>query len=465
MKFEIKAIGFLLRTITFFLVALTSFTSQLTAQQGPALPPKFVDGILAVVGEKVILASDYETEKVQIARGQVLPDSQKIYCYVLEQLIVRKLMLSQAEIDSLPIPDDRVEAEIDNRIRNFQRQAGSLSDLEKYLGKTIQEFKEEIRPKMREQLLSQEMQQKITGNIRISPKEVQEFYKRIPEDSLPVIPTEVEVAQLLVELPISQVSTDFAMDQLEQLRKRILKGESFEKLARLYSMDPGSKNQGGLLPEFGRGEMVPQFERMAFKLKEDSLSPVFKSDFGYHLMKLIKRKGERVIAAHILIRPENTSDDYLIAANRADSIYQVLSTGEMDWCTAVKKYSSEKLGNQGYCGFLTDESTGMQKTLFEALPTDVKQIVEKLKPGEYSKPAVTQTPDGRIMYRILYLKTFIAPHQANLIQDHSRIQMEAESEKKQKTTDKWVEKHRKRTYIKIYARDAACNDLLKWENE
>lgn len=437
----------------------------INAQQGPALPPKFVDGILAVVGEKIILSSDFETEKVQLARGQVLQDSQKIYCYVLEQLIIRKLMLSQAEIDSLPISDDRVEAEIDNRIRNFQRQAGSLSDLEKYLGKTIQEFKEEIRPKMREQLLSQEMQQKITGNIRISPKEVQEFYKRIPEDSLPIIPTEVEVAQLLIELPISQVSTDFAMEQLEQLKKRIQKGESFEKLARLYSMDPGSKNQGGLLPEFGRGEMVSQFERMAFKLKEDSLSPVFKSDFGYHLMKLIKRKGERVIAAHILIRPENTSDDYLIASNRADSIYDLLSSGNLDWCAAVKKFSSEKMGNQGYCGFLTDESTGMQKTLFEALPTDVKQIVEKLKPGEFSKPAVTQTPDGRIMYRILYLKTFIAPHQANLIQDYSRIQMEAESEKKQQTIDKWVEKHRKRTYIKIYAREAACSDLAKWENE
>jgi peptidyl-prolyl cis-trans isomerase SurA len=465
MKFDRKSVSNFIRSVVIFIILFTSFIDKIAAQQGPALPPKFVDGILAVVGEKIILASDFETEKVQIARGQTLPDSQKIYCYVLEQLIIRKLMLSQAEIDSLPLPDDRIEAEIDNRIRNFQRQAGSLSDLEKYLGKTIQEFKEEIRPKMREQLLAQEMQQKITGTIRISPKEIQEYYKKIPEDSLPIIPTEVEVAQLLVELPISQISTDFAIEQLEQLKKRIQKGESFEKLARLYSMDPGSKNQGGLLPEFGRGEMVSQFERMAFKLKEDSLSPVFKSDFGYHLMKLIKRKGERVIAAHILIRPENTSDDYLIASNRVDSIHNLLVSGSVDWCTAVKKYSSEKMGNQGYCGFLTDEATGMQKTLFEALPTDVKQIIDKMKPGEFSKPAVTQTPDGRIMYRILYLKTFIPPHQANLIQDYSRIQMEAESEKKQQAIDKWVEKHRKRTYIKIYARDAECIDLEKWENE
>jgi len=305
--------------LTFFFLGLSSLKG-LYAQQGPALPPNYADGILAVVGEKVILYSDFETEKVQLARGQKLLDSQEIYCFLLDQLIVRKLMLSQAEIDSIPVGDDRIEAEIDNRIRNFQRQAGSLDELERYLGKSIREFKDEIRPKMREQLLAQEMQNQITGNVRVSPAEVKDYYKRIPEDSLPVIPTEVEVAQLLIELPISQESIDFAKGQLTELRNRILRGESFERLAKVYSMDPGSKNTGGMLPEFGRGEMVGAFERIAFKLKEDSISKVFKTEYGYHIMQLLERKGERIKARHILIRPENTSDDYMKASQQADSI-------------------------------------------------------------------------------------------------------------------------------------------------
>jgi peptidyl-prolyl cis-trans isomerase SurA len=348
----------------FILVSLFGGT-KLIAQQGPSLPPKYVDGILAVVGEKVIMMSDFETEKVQMARGQNLKDSEQIYCNLLEQMIVRKLMLSQAEIDSLPISSDRIESEIDNRIRSFQRQAGSVADLEKYLGKTIQEFKEEIRPKMKDQLMAQEMRSKITSPVKISPKEVQKFYDEIPQDSLPIIPTEVEVAQLILELPVSKLAQDFAKEQLEDLRNRILKGESFDRLARSYSMDPGSKSNNGLLPEFGRGEMVGQFERMAFKLKEDSISQVFQTDYGFHIMKLIKRKGERVIAQHILIRPENTSDDYAKSNKLADSIYNALSEGKLDWCLAVKSHASEQLGNKGYCGFLTDEATGLQKTLFD----------------------------------------------------------------------------------------------------
>jgi len=437
----------------------------LRAQQGPTLPPLYADGILAVVGEKIVMFSDFETEKVQLARGQVLPDSQQLFCYLLEQLVVRKLMLSQAEIDSLPLDDDRVEAEIDNRIRNFQRQAGTLADLERYLGKSILEFKDEIRPKMREQLLAQEMQSKIVGNLKISPKEVQQYYDRIPEDSLPVINTEVEVAQLLVELPISSVAEEFAQQQLEGLRKRILKGESFEKLARAYSMDPGSKANGGMLPEFGRGEMVGEFERVAFKLKSDSISQVFKSDFGYHVMKLIKRQGERILAAHILIRPENTSDDYLKASNTADTLYKKLLEGSIEWCEAVKKNSSEDFGNRGYCGFITDENTGMQKRLFESLPSDVKLVVDKLKPGEFSKPAVMVMPDGRTMYRIIYLRSFVAPHKANLVQDYSRIQMEAESEKRQQIIDKWVDGTRKKTYIRINTRNLDCGKISRWNNE
>lgn len=435
---------------------------------GPFLPPQYVDGIVAVVGGKIILQSDLETEKMQLTKGSTAKDSQLIFCNLMKDMIVQKLLINQAELDSLTVPEDQMESEIDNRLRYYQRQAGSMAELEKYLGKTVNEFKEDIRPKMQEQLLAKQMYGEITKNIRISPQEVKLFYDSIPQDSLPIVPTEVEVGQLMIEPLITVEAKDFAKSQLEDIRNRILRGENFEKLARAYSMDPGSKAQGGLLPEFGRGEMVPAFERMAFKLKPDSLSPVFESDFGFHFMKLIKRRGERVIASHILIRAENTSDDYKLASMRVDSVYQLLSDGKLKWCDAVKKYATDDKFNRdtkGNCGFIIDQMTGMQKTTFESLPSDVKRVAEKMKPGDFSAPELITTADGRSVYRIIYMQSFIAPHQANLVQDYSRIQMEAEAKKKQKAMNAWVFKHRSKTYIRIKARNLVCDEMLAWDHD
>lgn len=452
------------------MVLLTSF-GTLMAQlkpSGPFLPPQYVDGVVAVVGSKIILQSDFETEKMQMTKGSSLKDSQMIHCNLLKDMIIQKLLLNQAELDSLTVPEDQLESEIDNRLRYYQKQAGSMSELEKYLGKTVNEFKDDIRPKMQEQLLAKQMYGEITKNIRISPQEVKQFYESILQDSLPIIPTEVEVGQLMIEPIVTSEAKEFAKAQLEDIRARILRGENFEKLARAYSMDPGSKSQGGMLPEFGRGEMVPAFERMAFKLKPDSVSPVFESDFGFHVMKLTKRRGERVMASHILIRAENTSEDYKFASMRVDSVYQRLVMGDIKWCDAVKKYATDDKYNRdikGNCGFIIDQMTGMQKTTFESLPGDVKRVVDKLKPGEYSAPELVTTPDGRSVYRIVYLQSFIAPHQANLVQDYSRIQMEAEAKKKQKAMDDWVTKHRIKTYIRIKARDLECAEMDAWEHD
>jgi peptidyl-prolyl cis-trans isomerase SurA len=429
------------------------------AAAGLKAQPMHVDGIMAVVGDKVVLRSDYETEMGQLARSGNFKDSQQLSCLVLRKLILRKLMLNQAELDSLPLSEERVDAEIDNRLRYFQRQAGSQADLERYLGKSLAEYREDIRPKMQEQLLAQEMENKITSVVKISPQEVKQFYNDIQKDSLPIIPAEVEVAQLLIEPPVSPEAKEFAREQLQLLRQRLLAGESFEKLAKTYSQDPGSKENNGLLPEFGRGEMVPEFERMAFKLKPDSISPVFESPFGFHLMKVSKRLGERVLASHILIRAEYTTSDFLTTQKKIDSAYDMLYEKKIDWCTAVKRYASAEIGNKGYCGFFTDETTGSQKMIFDELPPEIKMIVDKLKPGEFSEPARTFTPDGRAIYRMLYLKSFTAPHQASLEQDYGRIQLEAEARKKQKAIDTWVNKTKKDTYIRVQSNLIQCPDL------
>lgn len=423
-----------------------------------------VDGVLAIIGDKTVLRSDLETEKAQILRTGGVDDTQAYICAVMEKLIVKQMMLNQAELDSLPVDDERIESEIDNRLRYFQQQAGSQKDLERYLGKTLSEYKEDIRPKMREQLLIQDMENKITSNVKISPQEVRQYFEDIPKDSIPIIPSEVSIAQLIIEAPVSDIAKEFARTQLEGLRKRILKGESFEKLARAYSEDPGSREMSGLLPEFGRGDMVPEFERMAFKLKPDSISQVFESPYGYHIMQLISRKGERIIARHILIRPQNTTADYAYAAEKIDSIYHELSKGKLEWCNAVKKFQSDDFGDRGNCGFLRDESTGSQKVIFETLPTEIKMVVEKMEPGTYSKPHKTQAQDGRLVFRVIYLKEFIPPHEANLKQDYSRIQVEAEAVKKQKAVEAWVEKNRNKTYIRVNQEFINCPELKNWEN-
>jgi peptidyl-prolyl cis-trans isomerase SurA len=268
---------------------------------------------------------------------------------------------------------------------------------------------------------------------------------------------------------VSLESKEFAREQLESVRKRILRGESFEKLARAYSMDPGSKAQGGLLPEFGRGEMASEFERMAFKLKPDSLSPIFETEFGYHIMRVSKRRGERVVASHILIRAENTNDDITRALYKIDSAYNLLVDNKIQWCDAVKKYATagDKFVayDKGTCGYFTDVRSGMQTLQFESLPPDVRKIAEKMKPGEVSEPALISTEDGRPAYRMIYVNSVTPPHTANLIQDYSKIQMQADSKKKYETLQKWIKVHRNNNYIRFKGRTFDCENLKSWEHE
>ena len=449
-------------------IASTSH-AQLTTS-GPLLPPKYVDGVLVVVGNKVILRSELEENKKQREMDMLGKDPHAIECMVLEELIIGKLLLHQAEIDSLPVTSEEIEYRIDNNLRYYRKKTGSTEQLEKYLGKSIAVWKEEIRPLMREELMIQAMRNSILRDVKISPQEVKAFYDSIPMDSLPVIPTEVAVAQLLVIPPVSLESKEFAREQLESVRKRIVRGESFEKLARAYSMD-GSKAQGGLLPEFGRGEMASEFERVAFKLKPDSLSPIFETEFGYHIMRVSKRRGEKVIASHILIRAENTNDDITRALYKIDSAYNLLVDNKIQWCDAVKKYATATAGDKfvaydkGSCGYFTDMRSGMQTLQFESLPPDVRKIAEKMKPGEVSEPVLTSTEDGRPVYRLIYVNSIVPPHTANLIQDYSKIQMQADYKKKDETLQKWIKVHRNVNYIRFKGRTYDCENLKSWEHE
>lgn len=441
----------------FTLLALASVFT-LRAQQD-----RLVDGVIAVVGEKIVTYSEYLTELDQT--GKQFGPGRSAECEVFRQLLVRKLLMHQAELDSLPLDEARVDAEIENKLRHYARMLGSERRLEEFLGKSLAEYKRDIRPRVREQMLSREMENKVLSGIKISPREVSAYYSSIPRDSLPVIGSEVEVAELLVVPKVSADAKDFAREKAEDLRRRILKGESFDKLASTWSEDPGSALQGGLLPEFGRGDMVPEFERAAFRLKSDSVSRVIESPFGFHVIKLISRRGERLVCRHILIRPQFTSEDIATARRRVDSAVAMLREDSMNWCRAVQRFDNQEFGSRrGDCGFYTDETTGAARVMLETLDKDIVRAIQNLRPGEFSEPELTVFPDGSRAFRMLYLRAEVKPHLANLIQDYARIQQAALDRKKAEALDKWVEKTRAGTFVSINSGFADCPASAEWVN-
>ena len=266
-----------------------------------------IDEVIAVVGNTPVLRSELDLLLSQLDPDVEITD--QIKCDVFKELIIDKMLIHQAEIDSLPITDEEVNDKMDNNLRFFERQMNNRASLEKYLGMSIAEYKKQLFSKVKSQMLLEKMEQKIQSEIKITPNEVKTYYSKLPKDSIPFISSEVEVAQIVVKPTYSTEAKEIALEQMESLRKRLLKGESFARLATLYSEDPGSKKSGGLLPEFGRNDMVPEFERTAFTLKKDSISEIFETRYGYHIVKLIDKRGERVNVRHILIRPKLIEDD------------------------------------------------------------------------------------------------------------------------------------------------------------
>lgn len=421
--------------------------------------PQIIDEVIAVVGNTPILRSELE-----VLITQLDPDievTEEVKCDMFQKLLINKMLVHQAEIDSIPLTDQEVEDRIDNNLRFFERQMNSRANVEKYLGMTIGEYKKQIFHKLKAQMLMEKMEQSIRADIKITPKEVRDYYNRIPQDSLPYISSEVEVSQIIIKPKQSKEAIEIAREQIALLKERILAGESFARLAGYYSEDPGSKSQGGLLPEFGRGEMVPEFERTAFSLQIDSMSDIIETPYGFHVLMLVDKRGERVKVRHILIRPILMEDDLNIASQKADSIYQLIQSGKITWCEAVKQFSDDD-ETKPYCGYLLDQNIGTQRIPFDYLDKDIAKSVSEMKIGQYAEPSLTKAPDGSPYYRMLFLKDESKPHVANLEQDWQRIQAMALEDKKDRQMDAWAEKKRKETYIYIKPNYLVCGYFNDW---
>lgn len=435
---------------------LFSCTFNLFAQ-----PTKqMVDGIIAIIGDKVVLKSEVEQQFVEILNEK--KDADPIMkCQILEQIMISKLMLRQAEIDSITVSDDEIDGTLNRKLRYYTQMLGGIEKLEEFYGKSILEMKEEFRAATKEQALVQRMQDKITSGIQVSPEEVKAYFKRIPTDSLPFFPSEVEYGQIVLFPKVSDEARDYTVKRLEEIRQRVLKGESFTNLAILYSQDPGSAVNGGELGFFGRGDMVTEFEGQAFKLKPAEVSQVFRSKFGYHIMQVIERRGERVNARHILLKPPVGNRELEASRQKLDSIRTLILDGKLTFQEGVRRFSDDD-ETKASAGMVQNPQTGQNTMTVDLLTPDVYFYIEKMQAGEISLPIAYQAPDGTKGYRIIYLKARSKPHQASLKEDYGKIQQAALSAKRAEHLRNWVVKAKDRTYIKVDHMYKYCDRLAPW---
>ncbi|GAB4251250.1 MAG: peptidylprolyl isomerase [Vicingaceae bacterium] len=419
-----------------------------------------LDEIIAVVGDEIVLKSDIETQAASYqSQGLIIREEDK--CRILEDLLFQKLLINQAKLDSVAVTDGQVEGELNRRLNYFIQQVGSKEKLEEYYQKSIIEIKDEFRTVIKEQLLAQIMQGKITDGVRITPAEVKEYFKSIPEDSVPIVQSEVEVAQIIIKVKENKEAQDAAINRLNELRERIINGEDFATLAILYSEDPGSAKNGGELGFLGRAELVPEFSAVAFKLKNNKVSEVVKTEYGYHIMQLIERRGEKVNVRHILIKPKLTTEQVLKAKQLADSVYQLIITDSLTFDEAAQKFSDDKATkNNG--GLVVNPQTGTSTWELDAIDPKIYVIIKNMMVGEVSKPVPTELIDQSKAYRIVKLLNKSPEHKATLETDYYKIQNAALAHKKQEALLEWINKKTQQTFISIKEPYNTCTFDNNW---
>lgn len=416
---------------------------------------KIIDQVVAVVGRQVILQSDIENQSLQL-RAQGYYTSGDLQCEVFEEMLHAKLLVNQAILDSVEVGDAEVQAEMERRLNYFINQIGSEEKLEEYYKKSIPEIKEEFTDVIREQILSQRMQQEVTADLKVTPQEVRSFFKSIPADSLPIVNTEFEMEQIMVNPKVEEVEILRIKDKLREFKTRITNGESFATLAVLYSEDPGSATRGGELGFVSRGDLVPEFSAVAFNLKEGEVSKIVKTDYGYHIIQLVEKKGERINVRHILLKPKITIEEKNKAKLRLDSVRNEINAGKLTFKEACWKFSDDE-NTRLNGGVMINPMTGNSRWEASQLSPKVAYAIKGLKVGDISKPFEDEDENGQTVYKIIMLRSKSEPHPANLTDDYQRIQDMALEKKKGEFMEDWVKKIVKDTYLKIDTDYKNCN--------
>lgn len=404
-----------------------------------------LDRVVAVVGDYMILQSDIESQYLQYtAQGHYHSDMR---CMIFRELLEEKLMLNQAKIDSIEIPDGTVQTQLEQRIQQFINMIGSKEELEEYFNKSILEIKADFREPLKNQLITQKMQGTITEGISVTPSEIRNFFNKIPKDSLPSIDSQIEYDQIVVYPVLSDQAIFEVKERLLELRRRIIEGESFETLAILYSED-GSSSQGGEIGFFNKSDLDPEYAKIAFSLKEGQVSKIVESAFGYHIIQLIERRDERVNTRHILLKPTVSSEARNKASERLDSIAKLIKGDSISFLDAARYYSEDK-DTRLSGGLVINPNTN--STWFEYSELDTKDyiVLRDMSVGDISEPFESADKNGKIIYKLITLKTRTEPHRANLQQDYHLFKTLALREKNMKVIQKWINEKQQETYIKV----------------
>ena len=409
-----------------------------------------IDEVIWIVGEEAILRSEVEEERLRAQyEGQSIAGDP--YCVIPEQLAVQKLFLHQAELDSIEVNESSVSSQVDMRMNYYISQIGSKEKMEEYFRKSSSEIREEMMTMVRNQMIIQQMQSKLTENISPTPAEVRRYYNALPQDSIPMVPAQVEVQILSIEPSVPLEETERIKSRLREFTERVRTGNAdFSMLARLYSEDVESAKRGGELGFVGKGQLVSEFADVAFNLTDPKrVSRIVQTEYGYHIIQLVEKKGDRINCRHILLKPRISSDDKIRAIGKLDSIRTLVVDSGMTFEVAVAKFSEDK-NTVMSGGLMTNMNTGASKFEYQDLPPEIAKQIYTLKEGDVSQPFVMMDrTKNKEICAIVRLKTKRDVHKANLVDDFQVIREMYEQKLRVDLIDKWIRQKQNEIYVSI----------------
>ncbi len=434
----------------------------LSADRVWAQDPITLDKIVAKVGGEVIFHSDVEEQMAMMRERKSTPGKNE-QCLILESLMAQSLLVHYAKIDSVEVTDDEVESEIDARMNQILGYMNNDRKLfQEVYGQTVSEMREQVKEDMLRKLLGDRMQGEIMNKVEVTPAEVVVFFGRIPKDSLPYFNAEVEIAEIVVFPQINEQERNNALEKMTKVKLALVQGEDFAALAKKYSED-GSAKDGGDLGWTTRGSFVPEFEATAFQLEINQTSDIIETEFGYHIIQLLERRGNSIHTRHILVRPKITDADLQLARTKLDSITKLVVLDSISFADAVRRVGDKRVQSFSNNGRIINPKSN--NTFFETADVDSEIFfsIDTLDLWEISPPIEYRTPQGDYIYKVVQLQGRTPPHQASLKLDYSRIQEAARESKRNEVFSNWVDKHIPDTYIMLDPQYRDCPNIDRWQ--